>query len=96
MLNVQRGSYNTNTVKTMSDMNKISNTQRPVNMSEAVQEGPPSIPSYRYTMAIHEMMLLRSMDLLNNDEVKRLISQLKSPDHENWTVAEECIKQKLT
>lgn len=80
-------------------MNKISNTKQPI-MSEsaesAEQEGHPSIPSYRYTMAIHEMILLRSMEVLNNDEVKRLISQLKSPDHENWTVAEECIKQKLT
>jgi len=93
-LTVKRGSYNASTVKTIDDMNKISN--RVTMNEEAVQEGPPSIPSYRYTMAIHEMMLLRSMDVLNNDEIKRLISQLKSPDHENWTVAEECIKQKLT
>ena len=96
MLNVQRGSYNTNTVKTMDYMNKISNTKQPIMSESAEQERPPSIPSYRYTMAIHEMMLLRSMEVLNNDEVKRLISQLKSPDHENWTVAEECIKQKLS
>jgi hypothetical protein len=78
-------------------MNKISNASPYIRMSEStVQEGPPSIPSYRYTTAIHEMMLLRSMDVLSNDEVKRLISQLKSPDHENWHVAEECIKQKLS
>jgi len=36
------------------------------------------------------------MEVLNNDEVKRLISQLKSPDRENWYIAEECIKQKLS
>ena len=74
--------FNNKTVTTMSE--------------SAEQEGPPSIPSYRYTMAIHEMMLLRSMEVLNNDEVKRLISQLKSPDRENWYIAEECIKQKLS
>lgn len=79
-------------------MNKISNAKHPITMSESTpaQEVPSTIPSYRYNLAIHEMMLLRSMEVLNNDEVKRLISQLKSPDHENWTIAEECIKQKLS
>jgi len=72
------------------------NNKTVTTMNEAVQEGPPSIPTYRYTLAIHEMMLLRIMEVLNNDEVKRLISQLKSPDRENWYVAEECIKQKLS
>jgi len=82
-------------------MNKISNVKQnvkqPISMSESeVQEGPPTIASYRYNTAIQHMILLRSMEEITNDEVKRLISQLQSPDSENWHVAEECIKQKLS
>jgi len=63
-------------------------------MSMPVQE-KPEISSYRYNKAIQHMILLRSMGELDNKEVKRLISMLRSPDHENWTVAEECIEKLL-
>ena len=85
LLNVKPASFTKDTVTTMSDQ-----------AEQATSQEIPRIPSYRYTMVIHEMTLLRSMEVLTNDEVKRLISQLKSPDPENWHVAEECIKQKLS
>jgi len=76
-------------------MNKTLNTKQPTMDDASVQEGPPTIASYRYNLAIQHMILLRSMEEIDNKEVKRLISLLKSPDYENWTVAEECINQKL-
>ena len=60
-----------------------------------MMEGPARISDYRYNRAIAEITLLKAIDELTNTEVKRLISQLKSPDYENWTVAEEIIKNKL-
>ena len=67
---------------------------RPMSEMET-QEGPPQISSFRYTRALEHITLLRIMEEIDNNEVKRLISQLQSPDYENWTIAEECIKQKL-
>ncbi len=94
MIIVTQGIYND---KTVTSMNKILNGNPHIRMSEStVKQGPLEISSYRYNLAIQHMILLRSMEELNNDEVKRLISQLQSPDPENWTVAEECIKQKLS
>lgn len=58
-------------------------------------EGPPQISNERYSRAVIQINLLRLMEEIDNHEVKRLISLLKSPDYENWIVAEECIKQKL-
>lgn len=74
-------------------MNKIS-TQ---NMGEAqtVQEAPRAISDYRYNRAIQHMILLRSMGEITNNEVKRLLTLLKSPDHENWNIAELAIEEKL-
>jgi len=80
------------TNKTVTAMNKISNVGP---MSEAVKEAPLQISSYRYNTAIQHMILLRSMGELDNKEVKRLISMLKSPDYENWIVAETCIEKLL-
>ena len=61
-----------------------------------MKEGPPRISTDRYCTALVEINLLRSTEEIDNKEVKRLISLLKSPDYENWVVAEECIKQKLS
>lgn len=67
------------------------------NMSEmATSEAPARISDNRYKIAIDHITLLRAMQEIDNAEVKRLISLLHSPDHENWLVAEECIKQKLS
>lgn len=94
MMNIVRGSYND---KTVTAMNKISNANPHIRMSEStVQEALPEISTFRYNKAIQHMILLRSMEEITNDEVKRLISQLQSPDSENWHVAEQCIKQKLS
>jgi hypothetical protein len=84
--------------KTVTAMSKISNTKQPI-MSDSpstAMEAPREISSFRYNKAIQHMILLRSMEVITNDEVKRLVSQLQSPDHENWTVAEECINQKFS
>lgn len=56
----------------------------------------PQISEHRYKRAIDNITLLRVMQEIDNEEVKRLISLIKSPDYENWNVAEECIKQKLS
>ena len=64
-------------------------------MNETVQESSPRISDHRYTRAFGNILLLRSMEEIDNNEVKRLLSLLESPDYENWVVAEECIKQKL-
>lgn len=65
--------------------------------SEAVsQEGPPRISDYRYDKAMTKITLLRVMQEIDNKEVKRLISLLESPDRENWTVAEEVLKNSLS
>ena len=85
VLIVEPGTYNIKTVTTMSDQTETATSQE-----------IPRIPRDIYNKAIQHMILLRSMEVLTNDEVKRLISQLNSPDHENWHVAEECIKQKLS
>ena len=57
---------------------------------------PMQISDRRYSKAFGNILLLRTMQQIDNKEIKRLISLLESPDHENWTVAEECIKQKLS
>jgi len=79
--------FNNKTVTTMNDS--------PSTAMEAM-EAPREISSFRYNNAIQHMILLRSMEVITNDEVKRLVSQLQSPDDENWHVAEECIRQKLS
>ena len=56
----------------------------------------PRLSDNRYKIAIDHISLLRVMEEIDNAEVKRLISLLKSPDFENWFVAEECIRQKLS
>ena len=53
------------------------------------------ISDYRYKRAMQNIILLRTMGEIDNSEVRRLISMLKSPDYENWTVAEETITNKL-
>jgi hypothetical protein len=62
----------------------------------AVSEEKPRLSDNRYKIAIDHISLLRVMEEIDNAEVKRLITLLHSPDHENWHVAEECIKQKLS
>lgn len=54
------------------------------------------ISDYRYDIAMRKITLLKLMQEIDNKEVKRLINLLESPDSENWVVAEECIKQKLS
>jgi hypothetical protein len=58
--------------------------------------GKPYLSNERYDRVIRKITLLKIMDLITNEEVKRLISLIESPDPENWTVCEECIKQKLS
>lgn len=65
-------------------------------MAQMAKEGPPEISNYRYNQAIDHITLLRVMGEVTNKEVRTLISQLKSPDPENWTMAEEAIKSKLS
>lgn len=72
---------------------KLFNNVQMGEVSEA--KSIPIISDHRYNRAMVRITLLRTMNEIDNNEVKRLISQLESPDHENWTVAEECIKQKL-
>jgi hypothetical protein len=62
----------------------------------AMQEGPPKLSDHRYGRALKRITLLKVMQEIDNKEVKRLINLLESPDGENWVVAEECIKQKLS
>jgi hypothetical protein len=66
------------------------------NMTMDAEAGPPEISSYRYHKIIQEITLLRSMQEIDNKEVKRLIGMLNSTDPENWTVAEEFVKNKLS
>jgi hypothetical protein len=77
--------FNNKTVTTMSDMAEMATSQE-----------IPRLSANRYTEAFGKILLLRSMEEIDNAEVKRLISLLESPDHKNWHVAEECIKQKLS
>ena len=77
--------FNNKTVTTMSDMAEMATSQE-----------IPRLSANRYREALGKIFLLRSMEEIDNKEVKRLISLLESPDHENWHVAEECIKQKLS
>jgi len=81
---IREADFNNKTVTTMNDS------------PSTAMEAPREISSFRYNKAIQHMILLRSMEVITNDEVKRLITLLHSPDHENWHVAEECIKQKLS
>ena len=64
-------------------------------MAMESQVGPPQISSYRYNKAVEEITLLRVMQEIDNKEIKRLIGMLNSTDSENWTVAEEFLKNKL-
>ena len=77
--------FNNKTVTTMSDMTEMATSQEIQRLSDN-----------RYKIAIDHISLLRVMEEIDNAEVKRLISLLKSPDFENWFVAEECIRQKLS
>jgi hypothetical protein len=76
--------------------NGIKTIQDIMGDSMTTQEGLPQISNDRFARAVVQINLLRSMEEIDNAEVKRLISLLKSPDRENWYVAEECIKQKLS
>lgn len=98
MIKVTQGIYNDKTVKEMNKMMNISNSPAGITVHDEpdMTKVAAEISTYRYKKAIQHMILLRSMEEITNDEVKRLISQLQSPDEENWTVAEECIKQKLS
>ena len=82
---IREADFNNKTVTTMSDMAEMAPSQE-----------IPRLSDNRYKIAIDHISLLRVMEEIDNAEVKRLISLLKSPDHENWHVAEECIKQKLS
>lgn len=84
LLNIKQASFTRDTVK----MGEVA--------EKAVSEAPARISDNRYKIAIDHITLLRVMQEIDNAEVKRLISLLNSPDHENWLVAEECIKQKLS
>lgn len=56
---------------------------------------PDEISDYRYSRALRQITLLRVMEVITNDEVRRIHGLLKSPDYENWHVAEELIKKLL-
>ena len=56
---------------------------------------PEEISDYRYSKALRQITLLRVMEVITNDEVRRIHGLLKSPDYENWHVAEELIKKLL-
>ena len=65
-------------------------------MNEATSEAPPSISTARYDRVVSKLLLLRTMGEITNSEVKRVISLIESPDWENWTVAEETVKNLLS
>ena len=67
-----------------------------MDMAETSMKAPSQISDYRYDKAMMKITLLKLMQEIDNKEVKRLINLLESPDGENWVVAEECIKQKLS
>ena len=85
LLNVRPASFTNDTVYHMGNQPEM-----------AVSEEKPRLSDNRYKIAIDHISLLRVMEEIDNAEVKRLITLLHSPDHENWHVAEECIKQKLS
>lgn len=85
MIEVKQAVYNNKTITTMSDSAEMS-----------VSEGPAQISDYRYKRAINHITLLRTMGEISNAEVKRLLSLLKSPDYENWRIAELAIEEKLS
>lgn len=86
MIEVKQGIYNNKTITTMSDTAEMPMTAK----------APAEISDYRYKRAIQHMILLRSMGEITNAEVKRLITLLKSPDSENWHIAELAIEEKLS
>lgn len=85
MIEVKQGIYNNKTITTMGNEAAMS-----------VSEGPAQISDYRYKRAIDHITLLRAMGEISNAEVKRLLSLLKSPDSENWHIAELAIEEKLS
>lgn len=85
MIEVKKGIYNNKTITTMND-----------NVAEMPKQAREQLSSNeRYALAIMHMSLLRSMQEIDNAEVKRLYSLLHSPDSENWHIAEQAIYQKL-
>lgn len=86
LLNVKQASFTNDTVKHMGNSSDMA--------MEAKVES--KISDYRYDKAMRKITLLKLMQEIDNKEVKRLINLLESPDGENWVVAEECIKQKLS
>jgi hypothetical protein len=82
-MNIKKN-FNNKSVIPMSDHTEMATSQERPRMSD-----------YRYDKVVMKLTLLRSMNEIDNQEVKRLISLCESPDYENWVVAEECIKQKL-
>jgi hypothetical protein len=54
-----------------------------------------AIESSFYFKMLFKINLLYAMEQLDKREVGRLITMLDSDDPENWTLVEECIKQKL-
>jgi hypothetical protein len=65
---------------------------------DAVMEAsmPVEISSFRYDRILKRITLLRAMGEITNHEVRRIISLIESPDMENWTVAEEAVKNLLS
>ncbi len=49
-----------------------------------------------YFKHIYKIQLLHQIGAITIKEVGRLVSMLDSVDLENWTMAEECIKQKFS
>lgn len=77
----------------LNNVNSMGNASS--DMGSVLKE-PSEIPPYRYEKVMRKITLLKLMEEIDNVEVKRLIALLESPDSENWVVAEECIKQKLS
>lgn len=87
MIEVKQGIFNNKTITTMSDI---------AEMPQMDAKASIEIPSLRYKKAIQHMILLRTMGEITNDEVKSLVSLLKSSDSENWNIAELAIEKKLS
>jgi hypothetical protein len=90
MIEIKEGKYTEKTIKTI---NKISKEMG--DLAEKPKEANREISPFRYTKALQHLVLLRSMGEVDNKEVKRLISLLQSPDHENWEIAEMAIAKLL-